>query len=89
MQDLEFVYEKLKDNFDLELTNTFALNEGYTIDVPVIIGKSSNKKFYLYKEDDLFVFTTKLSDNSGNHECSHTHPYDVNDSINCIKKFML
>ena len=30
--DLEFIYEQLKDKYDLMLTNTFALDDGYTID---------------------------------------------------------
>ena len=59
MNELRFIYEKMKDKYDLVLTNTFALNDGYTIDVPVIRGFSLDRRFDLYKEEDLFVFSVE------------------------------
>ncbi len=88
MQDIALIYEKLKDRYDLLLTSTLALNDGYTIDVPVIRGALSDKRFDLYKEDDLFVFSAKLFDKTGNERYTHTHPSDVNDAINHIEAFM-
>ena len=61
--DLEFIYEQLKSKYDLLLTNTFALDAGYTIDVPVLCGESVLGKFELYVDDDFqdgsyeFVFS--------------------------------
>ena len=61
--DLEFIYEQLKNKCDLLLTNTFALDNGYTIDVPVLCGESVLGKFELYVDDDFqdgsyeFVFS--------------------------------
>lgn len=60
--DIEIIYEQLKDQYDLLLTNTFALDSGYTIDVPVLCGESVFGKFNLYKEDDdwdEFVFSVE------------------------------
>ncbi|MBO5315344.1 MAG: hypothetical protein IKJ13_00505 [Clostridia bacterium] len=89
MKELRYIFEKLKDKYDLDLTNTFALNDGYTIDVPVIRGTSSDRRFDLYKEDDLFVFSVAFFDKSGNKKESHAHPYDTNDAVDYIEKFML
>lgn len=89
MEDLEFIYEKLKGTYNLVLTNTFALNDEYTIDVPVIRGISSDRRFDLYKEDDLFVFSVEFFDKPAEKKYSHTHPYDINQAIDHIEKFML
>ena len=89
MKDLETIYKKLKGKYDLVLTNTLALDDGYTIDVPVIRGITSDRKFDLYKEDDdLFVFSVEFFDKTAEEKYSHTHPYDVNAAINCIEDFM-
>lgn len=50
--DLELIYNQLKDKYDLVLTNTFALNDGYEIDVPVLCGTSVLGSFQLYVDDD-------------------------------------
>ena len=70
------------------LTNTFALDDGYTIDVPVIRGTSANGRFDLYKDGDLFVFSVAFFDKTGEEKYSHTHPYDVADAIQHIEDFM-
>lgn len=88
MNELRFIYEKMKNKYDLVLTNTFALNDGYTIDVPVIRGFSSDRRFDLYKEEDLFVFSVEFLNNSGDEKYSHAHPYDANNAIDYIEKFM-
>lgn len=89
MEDLKFIYENLKSNCDLILTNTFALNDGYTIDVPVIRGTATDRRFDLYKEGDLFVFSVALLDQAGEETYSHVHPYDVNNAMKYIEDFML
>ena len=30
MNDIELIYDKVKDKYNLTLTNSFALNEGFT-----------------------------------------------------------
>lgn len=40
MNDIELTSDKVKDKYNLILTNSFALNEGFTRDVPVIYGES-------------------------------------------------
>ena len=45
MNDIELIYDKVKDKYNLTLTNSFALNEGFTWDVPVIYGESQQGRF--------------------------------------------
>ena len=40
MNDIEIIYEKIKDEFSLVLTNSLDLDDGFSWDVPVILGKS-------------------------------------------------
>ena len=96
-KSLEFIYEQLKDKYDLLLTNTFALDDGYTIDVPVLRGKSALGRFDLYKEDDdwdEFVFTVefatpkKLKWYLPKERYTHWHPQSVEDAINDVIAFM-
>lgn len=38
--DILIVYEQLKDKYNLVLTTTFALDEDFSIDCPIIVGKA-------------------------------------------------
>ena len=85
--DLKVIFEQLKDKYDLVLTNTFALNDGYEIDVPVLCGRSLLGTFYLYKEDpdwDEFVFSVAHSD--GHHD--HWHPQSREQALEDVVAFM-
>lgn len=95
--DLEFIYEQLKDKYDLLLTNTFSLNAGYTIDVPVLCGKSVLGRFELYKEDDdcdEFVFTVefaipkKLRWFLPEEKYTHCHPQTQEQALEDVIAFM-
>lgn len=91
MNEIQLIYDKLKDIYSLTLTTTFALNEGYTIDVPVIRGAAFDARFDLYKEDDgngLFVFSVELFDKVGEDKYTHGHPYDADDAVRWIEDFM-
>mgnify|MGYP003295219716 CR=1 FL=1 len=66
MNDIELIYDKVKDKYNLTLTNSFALNEGFTWDVPVIYGESQQGRFWLYADEDVpnphgieFVFSVE------------------------------
>ena len=69
--DLEFIYNQLKDQYDLVLTNAFALDTGFNADINVLSGKSLFGTFYLYKATDPeFIFEVNLSDGT----YTHWHP---------------
>ena len=89
MKDLTLIFEKLKNIYCLTLTTTAALNDGYTIDVPVIRGIGADRRFDLYKEDDcLFVFSMEFFQKNDEDQYSHVHPYDVESAITLINEFM-
>ena len=89
MNNIDFIYSKLKDKYNLTLTNTLSLDEGFTIDVPVICGSSCIGRFWLYKEDDeLFVFSIEYAGKVGNDRYTHGHPYDSESATKYIEDFM-
>lgn len=91
MKDLKFIYDQLKNTYNLIFTTTFALSDGYTIDVPVIRGTGKDRRFDLYKEDDLYVFSAELFDvpkELKDERYFHSHPVNTQNAIIWIKEFM-
>lgn len=85
--DLDIIYEQLIDKYDLLLTNTFALDAGYTIDVKVLCGESVIGKFNLYREyDDCgeFVFSVEYAPDL----YTHWHPYSREQALEDVVNFM-
>ena len=80
------VYERLKDRYNLVLTTTSALNEGFTIDCSIIVGKVHGQIIELYDEDGGFFVMDVM--NAEQTKGTHWHPYDVEDAVNCIVEFM-
>ena len=85
---MEWIYETLKDTYNLTYTCTAALDDGYTIDVPVIRGVTENGHFDLYEDGELYVFSFVVFSEEGKAQYSHTHFYDAMDAITYIQKFM-
>ena len=91
MNEMEWIYHQRKEKFDLTLTTTAALDDGYTIDVPVIRGIGSDRRFDLYKEnerDSVYVFSVEVFFKNGQDRYSHGHPYDAEDALRYIDEFM-
>jgi hypothetical protein len=88
MNDIELIYEKIKDEYDLILTNSLDLDDGFSWDVPVITGESGLGKFYLYADrntknpkGEQFVFSLAWQE-------KHWHPQTIDDAICDIRAFM-
>jgi len=88
MKDLKLIYDQLKNDYDIVFTTTFALNDGYTIDVPVIRGTGADRRFDLYKEDDRCDFSAELFEKSPDDRYFHSHPVNTEIAIIWIKEFM-
>lgn len=101
MNDIELIFQSVKDDTRLSLTNTFAFDVGFTWDVPVIYGeKNEQEKFWLYADANVsephgydFVFFVE------HEECilfrkhpvkryTHWHPQTVEQAIEDIEDFM-
>ena len=83
--DLEFIYEQLKDKYDLVLTNTSALDARFNAYSKILTGKSLFGTFYLYKQHDPeFVFEVDLSDGT----YAHWHPDSKEEALQDVFDFM-
>ena len=83
--DVIKVYEQLKDRYDLILTSTSALDEGFTVDCPIIVGKSHGQIIELYEYGGDFVLDVMDSKKT---KGTHWHPNDVEGAVNDIVEFM-
>ena len=101
MNDIELIYEKVKDRHNLLLTNSFALNDGFTWDVPIIYGESKQGRFWLYADEDVpdphgleFVFSVEYEKRTWLRKrpikChTHWHPHTIEQAIEDINSFMI
>lgn len=101
MNDIELIFESVKDDERLLLTNTFAFDIGFTWDVPVIYGeKNEQEKFWLYVDENVrepqgceFVFLIEYEERNlfKKHPVkryTHWHLQTVEQVIEDIKNFM-
>lgn len=79
------VYGLLKDRYDLVLTNTAALDEGFTIDCPIIVGKAHGQIIQLYSDGVEFVLDVM---DGAQTQGTHWHPNDVEQAVAYIVEFM-
>lgn len=85
VDDLRTVYERLKDHYKLVWTTTFALDEGFTVDCPIIVGKAHRQIFELYKDGGMFILDIM---DEAQTKGTHWHPNDVENAIEYIEEFM-
>ena len=79
------VFAQLKGKYDLILTTTAALDEGFTIDCPIIVGKAHGQILELYSDGDMFVMDVMDDQQT---KGTHWHPDDVDTAIEDITEFM-
>ena len=85
VDDVLAVYEQLKDRYALILTKTSALDEGFTVDCPIIVGKAHSQIIELYKDGGDFILDVMDEEQT---EGTHWHPNDVGGAIDDIVEFM-
>ena len=83
--DLHTVYEQLKDRYALELTTTDALNEGFTVNCPIIVGRAYGQILELYEDGGDFVLCVI---DTAHTKGTHWHPNDVESAVDDIVEFM-
>mgnify|MGYP006342554409 CR=1 FL=1 len=85
INDIEKVYEQLKDRYDLVLTTTSALNEGFTIDCPILVGQAHEQIIELYEYEGILVMDVMdIAQTMG----THWHPFDIESAVEDIIEFM-
>ena len=85
VDDVMEVYEQLKDRYDLVLTTTSALDEGFTVDCPIIVGKAHGQIIELYEDGGVFILDVLDAEHT---KGTHWHPDDVERAIDDIVEFM-
>ncbi|MBQ8415153.1 MAG: hypothetical protein IJX58_07905 [Clostridia bacterium] len=83
--DILLIYHRLKDKYNLLLTLTSLLDDGFTIDCPIIVGKAHGQIIQLYVCDKMFIMDVLNEEQT---MCTHWHPYDVDDAVSDITDFM-
>ena len=85
VDDVIKVYNQLKDRYELVLTTTSELDEGFTVDCPIIVGKIHGQVVELYEDGGDFVLDVMdINKTKG----THWHPNDVEGAVNDIVEFM-
>ena len=84
--NLTAVYEQLKDRYDLLQTTTSELDEGFTVDCPIIVGKAHGQIIELY-DADVGFFVMDVMDMEQT-KGTHWHPNDVEGAVDDIVEFM-
>lgn len=79
------VYNQMKDRYPLLLTNTMALDEGFTVDCPILVGKSHGQIMELYSDGDMFILDVM---DEAQTKGTHYHPNDVESAIEYIAEFL-
>lgn len=85
VEDLLAVYDQLKDRYEMILTNTFSLDEGFTIDCPILVAQAHGRILELYACAGDFVLDVMDAEKT---KGTHWHPNDVADAVNDIVEFM-
>ena len=83
--DVRAVYDRLKDRYDLILTTTFALDEGFTVDCPILVGKAHEQIIELYEYGGDFVLDVMDAEQT---KGTHWHPNNAEGAVDYIVEFM-
>ena len=84
-RDLQTIYDQLKGRYELVLTNTAAVDERFTEDFPILVGKAHGQTIWLYLDCEMFVMDVMDAEQTRG---THWHPTDVDCAIHDIAKFM-
>ena len=85
VDDVIEVYRQLKEQYSLILTTTSALDDGFTVDCPIVVGKAHGQIIELYEDGGIFVMDVMDMERT---QGTHWHPDDVESAVRDIIKFM-
>lgn len=84
-KDLLAVYEQVKERCGVILTTTDALDDGFTVDCPIIVGQAHGQSMWLYAYEDMFVMDVMDGEKT---KGTHWHPHTVEDAVRDMAEFM-
>lgn len=85
VEDVFAVYEQLKDRYELVIANSLELDEGYSVDCPVLVGKAHGQIVELYEDGGDFVLDVMDAEQTMG---THWHPNDVESAVAYVAEFM-
>ena len=83
--DVFSVYTMLKNRYPLLMTTAFALDEGFTVDCPVLVGKAHGQIMELYEDSGMFILDVMDEQQT---KGTHWHPNDIESAVDDIVEFM-
>ncbi len=83
--DIIKVYELLKDRYDVVLTTTSALDDGFSMDCLIIAGKAHGQMIELYEYGGDFVMDVMDEERT---KGTHWHPQNIEAAADDIAAFM-
>ena len=83
--DVLAVYEQLKDQYDIVLTTTSAVDDGFTIDCPILVGQTHGLIMWLYAYEDIFIMDVM---DEAKTKGTHWHPDTVEDAVRDMREFL-
>ena len=83
--ELPAVYEQLKDMGGIVLTTTSAVDDGFTVDCPIIVCEAHGQIMWLYAYEDLFIMDVMDAEKT---KGTHWHPPTVEDAVRDMREFL-
>ncbi len=84
--NLRYIYDQLKDKYDLELTTGLASNAGFGWDMKILTGEGKLGRFYLYDEGAGPILN--YDDPTGGLAMDHWHPGDTQEALQYVVAFL-
>ena len=83
--DVMEVHKRLKERYDLTLTHTLAVDDGFLNDCPILVGKAHDQELWLYEDGGEFILDVLSADRTRG---THWHPEDVASAVDDVAAFM-
>lgn len=84
-EDVSAVYAKLKEHYELLLTNTYAVDDGFMVDAPILVGKAHGFELWLYEDGGEFILDVLDASHTRG---THWHPENVESAAADVVAFM-
>lgn len=83
--DVSAVHARLMDRYELTLTNKQAVDDGFMVDAPILVGKAHGFELWLYEDGGEFILDVLDASHTRG---THWHPEDVESAAADVVEFM-
>lgn len=82
---LTLIFNRLRERFPVTLTTAFAVDDGFTEDLPILVGQTGTSDFWLYLYDDELVLSYGVP---GQAHRDHSHPQSAAEAVRWLTDLM-